>query len=163
LSSETEAEADSVGSESEIEADGSTDALALAEASPSDALIDGEAADSLAAADPAGTDPEAVAEGSELTASDPSGLGVLSLKSPLGEGSALAESVGEADPDSADTVIDADAVGSLSHSPPAEAEADGSDDAPPLDEGDSGLAEPVGADSDHDSDAEAEADPSLTE
>ena len=103
-----------------------------------------------------------MAEGSALAASDPSGLGALSLKSELGEGSALADSVGEADtdPDSAGMLIDSEAepVGSLFQLSPPEAEADGSVHSPPPDEGATALADAEGPLSDQDSVAEASAD-----
>ena len=101
-----------------------------------------------------------MAEGSGLAASDPSGLGALLLKSVLGEGSALADAVGEAEPDSAGMLVDSEAetVGSLSQLSPPEAEADGSVHSPPSDEGDTALADAEGPLSDQDSVAEASAD-----
>jgi len=101
-----------------------------------------------------------VAEGSGLAASDPSGLGALLLKSVLGEGSALADAVGEAEPDSAGMLVDSEAetVGSLSQLSPPEAEADGSVHSPPPDEGATALADAEGPLSDQDSVAEASAD-----
>lgn len=101
-----------------------------------------------------------MAEGSGLAASDPSGLGALLLKSVLGEGSALADAVGEAEPDSAGMLVDSEAetVGSLSQLSPPEAEADGSVHSPPPDEGATALADAEGPLSDQDSVAEASAD-----
>ena len=101
-----------------------------------------------------------MAEDSALAASDPSGLGALSLKSELGEGSALADAVGVADPDSAGMLFDSEAepVGSLFQLSPSEAEADASVHSPPSDEGDPALADAEGPLSDQDSVAEGSAD-----
>ena len=89
-----------------------------------------------------------MAEASELADSDASGLGELSLKSVLGEGSADADSVGEGASDPGAIVIEAD----------GEAE-DESVQSPPSD----GLADSVefdpGADSDHEAEGAGTSDP----